>query len=223
MAVQTGEGTTEIIYGSTSIPGGPRVYGGYLARPDGRGEWPTVLVFGPNERATSSVKHICRSLARYGIAALAPDLDHEDLSYRQVAAAITGFITDPGGDWSNAQFGFGVLAFEGGMAAASGLAAVDGRVVAHASIGSNLGEDVVADLAEADVPGLFVGSRGDEAVDIDAAVDVRSEIPQTTYVIYPEGDTGYWSDTSDGFEQGHFDDILERLVEFLTAQLPPRV
>lgn len=223
MAVQTGEGTIEIIYGGISIPGGARVLGGYLARPDARGEWPTLLVFGPNERATSSVKDICRRLARNGIAALAPDMDYGDLSYGQIGAAVAGFMADPAGDWSNAQFGFGVLAFEGGIVAASGLAGADGRVVAHASVGSNLGLDVVAQLADADVPGLFVGSRSDEAVDIDAAVDARSETPQTTYVIYPDGDTGFWNDSSDGFHQDHFDDVMERLIEFFTDQLPPRV
>ena len=47
VAVQLGEGTKDIIYGETSVPAGPRTFGGYLSRPDGLGEWPTVLIFGP--------------------------------------------------------------------------------------------------------------------------------------------------------------------------------
>ena len=74
MAVQTGEGTTDIIYGSASIPAGPRTYGGYLARPDGTGEWPTVIIYGPTEEPTSAIKNICRVFARHGIAAIAPEM-----------------------------------------------------------------------------------------------------------------------------------------------------
>ena len=223
MAVQTGEGTTDIIYGGLSIPGGPRVYGGYLARPDGRGEWPTVMVFGPRERATSSVKYLCRMLARNGIAALAPDVDHEGLTYLQVSTAIAGFITNPAGDWSNGEYGYGVLAFEGGIDASAALAAADGRVIAHAAVGSNLGDDVVSNLEEADMPGLFIGSRGDEEVDIDGAIEQRERIPQTTFVIYPDGATGFWSDDAEGFVQERHDDTLERLIEFFGSQLPPRI
>jgi len=39
VTVQAGEGTTEIIYGSRSIPAGARTLGGYIARPDRVGDF----------------------------------------------------------------------------------------------------------------------------------------------------------------------------------------
>ena len=42
-------------------------------------------------------------------------MDHEGLTYLQVSTAIAGFITNPAGDWSNGEYGYGVLAFEGGI------------------------------------------------------------------------------------------------------------
>lgn len=223
MAVQTGEGTTDIIYGTHSIPGGPYTYGGYLARPDGEGEWPTVLVLGPNDRPTSAVKNICRVLARHGVAALAPDLDEGGANHARITSAVAAFIANPVGHWSNAEFGYGVLAFEGGASMAAQLTSRDGRVLAFACVGSDLDEDAVGHLADSDVSAMFIGSRGDGQVDIDAALATRDRIPRTTYVVYPDGGTGFWNDDADGFDEQRYEDTLERLIAFFDAQLPPRV
>jgi dienelactone hydrolase len=222
MVVQTGEGTTDIIYGTTSIPAGPRTFGGYLARPDGVGEWPTVLVYGPAAIPSSTVKNFCRVLARHGIAALAPELGSDAERNRHESLAIAGFITNPAGDWSNAEYGYGVVAFESGLRDAAALTASDPGVVAVAAVGATIDEEVEADLALADVPMLFIGSRGDEAADVEVSLGTRERLPQTTFVIYGDGDTGFWNDDAPGFRQDRFDDTVRRLVAFLTDRLPAR-
>ena len=223
MAVQTGEGTESIIYGTTSIPAGPRTLGGYLARPDGRFEWPTILVFGPESVPTGAIKNICRVFARHGIAALAPDLTGDADRDPGIAESMAQFITNPAGDWSNAEYGFGVLAFEEGLPDALTLASSEGRVLAAAAIGSDLPSELVDRMQGIDVAGMFIGSRGDETVDIDAILEQRENLPQTTFVIYPSGPTGFWNDDADGFDVELFDDALDRVIAFMGRQLPPRV
>lgn len=223
MAVQAGEGTEDIIYGSASVPAGPRVFGGYLARPDGQHEWPTVLVYGPDASPTSSIKNICRVLARHGIAAMSPDLTGEPEPDRRIGRAIANFIGAPNGDWSNAEYGFGVVAFGAGTSAAARMAATDGRVVAVAIVGSSFDDTVVDDLTAAGRPVLFIGSRGDEEVDIDRSIAQRERMPLTTFVVYADGEHGFWNDDAPGFRPDRFDDVMSRLVEFLESELPVRI
>lgn len=224
MAVQAGEGTEDIIYGSTSVPAGPRTFGGYLARPDGQYEWPTVLVYGPESTPSSTIKNICRVFARHGIAALAPDLTGDQEVDRRIGRAIAAFVAAPNGDWSNAEHGFGIVAFEAGIAAAARLAATEGLVVAFASIGSDLvADEVVDDLAEADVPGLFVGSRGDEAADIDGSLAARDRLTRMAFAVYPDGRHGFWNDAADGFDTDRFDDAMDRTIAFMARELPVRL
>lgn len=223
MAVQTGEGTTDILYGSTSIPAGPKTLSGYLGRPDGEGEWPTVLVFGPQPLPLSSVKNICRIFARHGIAALAPDLTSDHGANALTAERVVRFITNPSGAWSNAQFGFGVLAFGPGLIDAARLTADDGRVVAIGSVAATLDDDIVGYLSLAQIAALWIGSRGDASVDVDASVDAKEALPQTAYVIYPDVDEGFWDDGAPGFDATAAADTVDRLVAFFGAELPPRV
>jgi dienelactone hydrolase len=223
VAVQTGEGTTDIIFHSTSVPAGPRTLGGYLSRPDFGGEWPTVLVFGPEPLPTSTVKDICRVLARHGIAALAPDLTSSHRENLSVSRAASAFLADRSGVWSNAQFGYGTLCFGRGIFDLAALAETDGRVVASALVASTI-DDVTADqLRTADVAGLAILSRGDESTDVDESVARREQIPQTTFVVYPTGATGFWDAASEGFDEERYADTIDRLVAFFVENLPPKV
>ncbi len=223
MAVQTGEGTIDIIYGSTSIPAGPLTLGGYIARPDGEGEWPTVLLFGPEPLPQSSVKHICRVLARNGIAAIAPDMTDSHDSNAQIASRVAAFASDPTGKWSNAQFGYGVLAFGSGVYDASVLAANDGRVTAASSVAATFDDTVVQYLALAQIPILWIGSRGDDSTDVDASVAAKELLPQTTFVIHADVGEGFWNDGAEGFDEDAASDTLDRLIKFFANELPPRV
>lgn len=223
MAVQAGEGTEDIIYGSTSIPAGPAAFGGYLARPDGQFEWPTVLVYGPELTPTSPIKNICRIFARHGIAALSPDLTGEPERDRRIGKAIAAFIAAPNGDWSNAEYGFGVIAFGSGIDRAGALAATEGLVVVGVAIAAPFSDTVVDDLAEADIPILYVASRGDDTTDVDAVIDRRDRLPRATFAVYADGDDGFWNDDAAGFRDDRFDDAMERAIGFASDRLPVRL
>ncbi len=223
MAVQTGEGTVDIIFHGTSVPAGPRTLGGYIARPDGAGEWPTVMVFGASPVPTSSLKYICRVLARHGIAAFAPDLTESARANHSISRAVAAFLQNPAGDWSNAEFGFGVLAFGDGLRDAAALTASDPNVEAWAAVGASVDEDALADLKRAAVPGLVIVSRGDASVDVDEVVSRKNDLPKTTLVVYPTGDTGFWDDAAPGYDDGRATDTLDRLIAFFSEQLPAKV
>lgn len=223
VAVQAGEGTEDIIYGSASIPAGPRVFGGYLARPDGQHEWPTVLVYGPNPGPSSSIKNICRVFARHGIAALAPELTGDTNLDRRIGRAISAFIAAPNGDWSNAEYGFGIVAFEGGTRSAAQLSDAEHIVSAFATVGATLSDEIASHLQTADIPVLFIGSRGDEDVDIDASLQWRDRLPRTSFAVYADGDRGFWNDDDDGFRSDRFEDTMDRLIAFMSEHLPVRM
>jgi dienelactone hydrolase len=223
VAVQTGEGTVEIIYGTTSVPAGPRTLGGYLARSALVGEWPTVLVFGPEPRPTSSVKNMCRVLARHGIAALAPDLTESHDANETISQAVANFLADPAGEWSNAEYGYGVIGFGAGVYDATRLAELDGRVLCGAIVGGTVDGIAVDALETAAIPMVAILSREDESTDVETSITARDRAPQTTFILYSSGDDGFWDESSDGFDEELQTDVVERLVEFFTGQLPPRV
>lgn len=223
MAVQTGEGTVDIIFHTSSVPAGPRTLGGYIARPDGTGEWPTVMVFGPEPVPTSTIKNICRILARHGIAAFAPDLTDSPASNHSISKAVAVFLQNPSGVWSNAEFGFGVLAFGKGLADAAALSAADPKVDAWAAVGANLDDVSVGNLADSDSEGLVILSRGDESTDVDASIARKDSLPKTTFVVYPSGSDGFWNDDADGYDDARAKDSLDRVIAFFGSQLPPRM
>lgn len=150
MSVLKGEGKHPILFGSTSIPAGTRIHRGYLARPDLAGEWPTLVLVADAYGVTSSVKDLCRRLARHGYAALAPDLyrgaapsrSEGERAALEAALAIpegraladfrdlVEFITNPAGHWSSAEHGFGVV----GVGAGGRLAAVASRAADAAAL-----------------------------------------------------------------------------------------
>jgi len=223
VTVLTGEGTTEIIYGSTSIPAGAETLGGYLARPDLDGDWPTVLVFGPEPMPTSAVKAMCRRIARHAIAALAPELTQDHAMNQRIAKNVAAFVANKDGGWSNARLGYGSIAFGKGIYDVASLASNDGRAMAVAIVGSTLGDDVTNTLATPDIPILFIGSRGDDTVDIDRSLDARDELPRTAYAIYGDMEAHWWDIEAPQYDEDMAFDTFDRLVGFFGEQLPAHV
>ena len=223
MAVQTGEGKLDIIYTPTSVPAGPITYGGYIARPTYKGEWPTVLVFGPQPTPTSTVKDYCRVLARHGIAALAPDLTTSHSRNLQITRSVARFLKDPTGEWSNGQLGYGVLSFGAGVFDLAMLAREDESLIAGAMVAPPIGGDASELLGQTGIRGLAIMSRDDESTDVDEAVAQREHIPSTTFVVYPSGDQGFWDLDAEGFDDVRYSDTVERVVEFFTDRLPSRI
>jgi hypothetical protein len=159
-------------------------------------------------------------MARHGIAAVAPDMTPDHGTNRQIALQVAAFVSSENSGWSNASLGYGVIALGPGIFDAAGLVADDGRAVALATVGSTLDAPVTDDLATAGVPVLYVGSRGDDTVDIDMSVEARDDIPRTGYAIYADMKTRWWDIEADNYEEDMALDTFDRFVGFFGEQLP---
>ena len=62
-----------LVTGTVMFPAADRLVPGYLARPDGRGRFPTVLVVSEVFGVHEYVRDVCRRLAKLGYVAMAPD------------------------------------------------------------------------------------------------------------------------------------------------------
>ncbi len=240
MTVLKGEGRVPILFGSTSVAVASRVHGGYLARPDLSGQWPTVLVVASARGVSSSVKDVCRRLARQGFATIAPDLydgrrpspstsdDDALAAFAQLPAGrvdrdladFVAFITNPAGFWSSAEHGLGVLGIGNGGSAAIRTA---GR---HDAVALALAY-VAVDVDDATRLGSFTGGllgmygRADEVVPVDMVEQVRSAAPHAEMVVYAAAGHDFLDDHSDGYDRETAVDAIERLTGFFEKRLPP--
>lgn len=210
MSVLKGEGTTVILYGSTSVSTASRQHGGYLARPDLMGEWPTVVVVSPTDGTGPAVRECCRLLARHGIAAVAPDSGGLE--------AYVGFVTNPAGHWSNAEDGYGLLAFGDGAEAALRHASASGLAASVALVGPALDEDTVGAFAGVRVPLLACSADGDG----DAIDRARAAAPHGEWVIYRDAEPRYWDIDAAGFAPTAASDTSDRVLGFFAEALPPK-
>ena len=244
MSVLKGEGKVVILYGTISIPSGPRAYSGYLARPDLTGEWPTILLIPSAWGVTSSVKDLCRRLARQGFAVLAPDVfrgsgpsrsaDRDDAEMALAAIsddrvlgeleAVIEFIANPAGFWSSAERGFGVLALGSGGRLASLVAGRSALVAALALVGPHLlaeGNGAgTADLQLAsEIPVLGFSGREDDTAPPTAVAAVREAVPQAEWVIYDGAGADYWDDYLPSYDVEIVADTWDRLAAFYERSL----
>jgi dienelactone hydrolase len=211
VSVLKGEGTTVILYGSTSVPTVSRQFGGYLARPDLTGEWPTVLVVAPSNGAGSAVRAICRLIARHAIAAVAPESGGLD--------AFVAFITNPAGHWSNAEYGYGVLGIGDGATEAITHASSAHLVSAVALVGPELEATALDALEQLRVPLLGCAAAADD----DGLDRARAAAPQGEWVIYKGADPRYWDIDADGFAPTAASDTSDRVLEFFADALPEKI
>ena len=211
MSVLKGEGTTVILYGSTSVSTGSRSHPGYLARPDLMGEWPTVVVVSPSYDAASSVGDICRLIARHAMAAVAPGPGG--------LSAFVKFIINPAGLWSNAEHGFGLLAFGDGSLTAVEHAASSPLVASLALVDPVIGDRAVALLGDVDVP--ILGTSGREV--LDGVELAREAAPHAEWVVYDGVGAQFWNINADEYDVGAAEDTTDRVLEFLPGTLPPKI
>lgn len=241
MSVLEGEGTTLILYGTIDIPLGARSWSGYLARPDGVGEWPTVVVVPGAWGLSGSVKDLCRRMARHGIAAIAADpLRGKHLAPRtppeeadDVLAAIppsrvrddigafARFVVNPSADWSNAEHGYGVVGLDVGASWAARHVASHPLAISLGVIDPPLGllPDVVGDIA---VPILGTARRSESSEWNDEFEAVREAAGQAEWALYGDVGPGFWDIGRDDYDHVAATDTFDRLVGFFGRTLPPK-
>ncbi len=205
MSVLSGEGSTVILYGSTSIVAGPRIVGGYLARPDLEGEWPTVIVVPPEDDISGSVKDLCRNLARHGFAALA-------VAERGQLSLYESFVTNPAGDWSNAELGFGVISLGDGSEFVEARGAGGHPLTSVAML-----SPVAAPGPDVDVPVLVLigGAEEDQVEPVP-----RQQAENVEWVIYGDAGPEFWDIAATGYDGAVAADAFERMTEFFASRIP---
>lgn len=246
MTVLKGEGKVPILFGSVSVPVGTITRGGYLARPDLAGEWPTVLYIPSAWGVTSAAKDLCRKLARRGLAVIVPDLyrsqgpardaplDQAEVALASVStsrirgdvAAMIEFIANPAGFWSSAEAGFGMLGVgAGGSIVADAAAEVGPACVSVVS--APLGQPQhgaehrqLGWLVEMMVPFLGLYGRDDEIVPVGDISAARSAAPHSEWAIYDGVGHDFMDDYLPDFDLPAYTDAVERLAAFFEKHLP---
>lgn len=202
------------LFGTITVPSGARSFAAYLARPDLRGEWPTVLLLTGVPQVTSPVKEVCRRLARQGLAVIAPG----ESGSAAAREATIDFVVNPTADWSNAEHGYGVLGLEAGGGAAVEESASSRLVSALALLSAP--PDPVALLQVSGCPTIGLSGREDAAVPGDSIVEARAAAPQTEWVVYNGLGGDFWNDGAVGWDQDASDDAIDRLSSFFERHLP---
>jgi dienelactone hydrolase len=212
LSVLKGEGKVPILFGTSSMPARTKTHRGYISRPDLGGEWPTVLIVPDDLSVTSSVKDICRRLARQGLASVAPDLSSTS-RVRADFDDIVDFVGNPAGFWSSAERGYGIF----GIGSGASLAIQASREVGVLAFALAYPDGPLDGLQAIAAPmlGLLTRSEGSE----DVVGLVRSAAPHAELVVYDDVQPGFLDDSSDAFDQPAFTDGLERLSTFFEKHL----
>ena len=242
MSVLKGEGKVPILFGSTSIAAGNPTLGGYLARPDLQGEWPTIIVVSSAFGLTSNVKDLVRKLAREGFAVVAPDLYRGQkpprfpdagaaeaafsrLDQRPVRdlLAIASFIRNPAGFFSNAERGAGMFVIgTGAEAGITAAAQIGPAAMAVAYPVGIAGENMLQRLgAVGTTPLLGLVGRDDDRVTLDDVAAARRVAPQSEWVVYDATGHDFLDDGQPDYERGTAMDAISRIAGFFEKHLPP--
>lgn len=225
MAVLKGEGRVSIIYGWQASPASPN-RSIYLARPNVVGRHPGVIVLHDGSGLGSSVRALCRRLARYGYVAVAPDLfrggvagDLGSVDRRRAVADGVEAVDALRGAWTGfavetppAVFGLGAsapVAAEVAREARGPLILLGGPVTGLASV-----------LAE--VPGPVLGLIAGRAEGAAAMVrEVHAATGRGEWIVYRRAETHFFDDDADDFDPASYEDALERAIAFLDRHLAP--
>jgi dienelactone hydrolase len=225
VALLKGEGTHQILYGSTDIFTGLRHNRGYVARPDHAGSFPAVILLHGVGGVTSSVKSFARRLARHGLAVIGPDL-FRGISPRmsppypaasQIAAdaARTLQWTDsPDTAWVRPG-PIGVVAL--GRAASAALEFAAGNDVGGLVLVSPVLEgEVVADIA---VLGFY--GKDDEVVAVEDRVAAQELLNHGEWVLYGGAGHGLVDEAAADYRWDVAEDVVARIVDFFGVTLGP--
>ena len=223
MAVIRGEGRVQILYGRSVLPVPPH-RAVYLSRPDLVGRHPGVIVLGDASGVTSSVRDLCRRIARYGYVAVAPDL-----SRGEPAAEVTDTVMDHAiGDivavadairssWDTfaAPIAPTVVALGGTALVGAGAAAeIGGPLVVLGGPVTDL-ESVLGGVT-GPVLGLIAG---DSEGGLEAVRELHDATGRGEWAVFPAVSPEFFDDAAEGFDQATFTDAFDRLIAFLDGHL----
>lgn len=221
VTVLKGEGTHNILYGSTTINMGTRSAPGYLARPDEGGQFPTVIIAHDHLGLRSYLKDLGRKFARHGISVIIPDL------FR--GAPLPGWRNDkPLPEWPTVERSMRSLEDAYHFAVSDDTPWASGDPVIVLGIGEGAEPAVAFAMEVPDVAGLILVGGSLEESDAqlpfpilglyggqDPALEVTHRVPHMELVTYRGVPKRFLDDDSDDFDGPAAADALDRLVTFI--------
>jgi len=233
MAVLAHEGSEKIMYDVTAIPLGASTVDGYLARPDLLGSVPCVVVLHGEQGPLPYERALCRTLARHGYAAIAPDLFRggkagSETSRLTDSRALTDigevieFLESEDTPWADPT-NVVLLGYDAGGRLALSYASRNGSVGGVVTISGPLAVGSNGGLAAGDeigrINGAVLGLYGaeDQGVsleDIDAAQGLTNH---GTWIVYESAGHDFIDSGSEEFDAGAEADALQRILSLLRA------
>ena len=231
MAVLAHEGSEKIMYDVTAIPLGASTVDGYLARPDLLGSAPCVVVLHGDRGPLPYERALCRTLARHGYAAIAPDLfrggrfSPEGLPLSDARALtdigeVIEFLDSEDTPWADPT-SVVLLGYDAGGRLALSYASRNGSVGGVVTISGPLAAVSNRSLAARDEVGRINGAvlglygaedQGVSLEDIDAAQGLTNN---GTWIVYESAGHGFIDSGSEEFDAGAEADALQRILSLL--------
>jgi carboxymethylenebutenolidase len=235
MAVMAHEGSEKIMFDVTAIPLGASSVDGYLARPDLLGSVPCVVVLHGQEGLLPYERALCRTLARHGYAAIAPDLfrggqSRNERSQLTDSRALTDvgevieFLDSEDTPWADPT-NVVLLGYDVGGRLALTYASRNGGVGGVISISGPLAAGSDGKLTAIEevgrINGAVLGLYGaaDPSVslkDVDAAQSLTNN---GTWIVYESAGHGFIDSGSEEFDAGAEADAVQRILSLLRAIL----
>jgi carboxymethylenebutenolidase len=226
MAVLAHEGSKTIMFDTVGIPLGAATVDGYLARPDVVGSIPCVVVLHGREGSAAFERALCRTLARHGFAAIAPDLFRgespsegalDDGRALTDVGEVVEFLDSPSTPWASGD-DVVVIGYDTGARLALAYAARSSRPGAVVSISGLLANTSVEgfaasdDVARVNCPILGLYGLDDPEVAL-AEIDQAQQASGTgTWIVYEGAGHGFMDDASDQFDDGANADATQRIL-----------
>ena len=226
------------MFGRWPLPIGSGHRSGYIARPDSAGKFPVVMVMPSLDGLGSYEKDLCRTLARSGIAAIAPDFyrdgDSPLDSYNRLADSraltdideVYDFILSDDITW-NVGTGLGLIGLDvGGRFAILASATrpwVRSLVVAYTPLTGDEHRDnqVAGYLDHLPVPVLGLYGQSDNLIETATVDEAQRRNDHGQWLLYEDAGHGFLDVEAEGYNEAAAADATARIIAFFRATLPP--
>jgi len=240
MAVLAHEGTHPIMYGGWPLPIGSSLRTQYLARPDVAGRFPVVLVLPTLAGLSGFEKSMCRTFARWGVAAIGvdsyrhkgdPHEAYEALSDRRALLdldEIQEFIVSDDVNWA-VSGDLGILGLDVGgrfaIVSASTRPWVKSVAVAYAPLTGDEDREyqVATYLDNLPVPVLGLYGTEDELIALSTVDEAQRRNDHGQWLLYEEAGHSFLDVEAEGYSADASADAHPRLVDFFKATLPAAI
>lgn len=238
MAVLPHEGTHSIMYGSWPLPIGSSLRTQYLARPDAAGRFPVVLVLPTLDGLSGFEKDVCRTFARWGLAAIGvnfyrqagdPLEAYDALPDRQAMRdldEIHEFVVSDDVNWA-VSGDVGVLGLDvGGRFALVGAATrpwVRSVAVAYTPLTGDEDREyqVASYLDNLPVPVLGLYGADDHLIAVETVDEAQRRNHHGQWLLYEGAAHAFLDADAETYNADAASDAIPRLVDFFKATLPP--